>query len=338
MASSDDIKWKKFVEIGETIHKLRGKERIIRAKLGIGLAEDIVESGYVKAKAERIIEFDQHFATICDYLDADVETIQAAARWYFMLEHARARLDESLFSITFDNKQDGVQSGGVCDVFNGSNTTRYFIKTHQNGPTNQNIKSLHPPDAIELFVYKLLELIGVGPEVHFMVPMHGTKRTVYIATKDANLTLLEHLDPSTASLTALLAMDLISRILCLSDCCDNTTNCGLVGDKPMIIDFRINPRNGGYSKPNILELFLSGNGEYNYLGLMRDAMKLSDEIKRGVVMQSLQAWDLLNNIDRAHSEIARFVERYRDIVSFTDTLSQYVSDIKSTVKVLQRHV
>ena len=81
----------------------------------------------------------------------------------------------------------GIQTGFICVVDNGTHSDRYFIKTHQHGPTNETLKSVKRPDTKELFVYKLLNLIGIGPEAHFIIPSHGSKMTIYIATKDCNL-------------------------------------------------------------------------------------------------------------------------------------------------------
>jgi hypothetical protein len=46
-------KWKKFVEIGNTIHKLRGVIRLERAKDALGLVQDLRESGFLRSSEER---------------------------------------------------------------------------------------------------------------------------------------------------------------------------------------------------------------------------------------------------------------------------------------------
>ena len=81
--------------------------------------------------------------------------------------------------------------------------------------------------------------IGIGPQAHFIIPSHGTKKTIYIATKDCHLVLLSNLTKDTANNNALLQLDLISRILCLRDCATNSSNCGQVCETAMIVDFRI---------------------------------------------------------------------------------------------------
>jgi hypothetical protein len=138
------------------------------------------------------------------------------------------------------------------------------LSRHQYGPTEDNLKSRHPPDTKELFIYKLLHHIGIGPEVHFIVPYHGSKMTIYIATKDCHLTLLSQLTKDTMNTNALVRLNFISRILCLCDCATNSSNCGQVDGKPIIVDFRIEKQSGGYFKSDIFNKFYQGNEEFNY--------------------------------------------------------------------------
>jgi hypothetical protein len=99
---------------------------------------------------------------IAEYLYGNDEVIQAAVREYFLFQHGKAGLEESLFDIRFSPEKSGIQSGISCDVNNGTQSVRYYIKTHQYGPTKDNVKSIKPPDTKELFVYKLLYYIGIG--------------------------------------------------------------------------------------------------------------------------------------------------------------------------------
>ena len=59
---------------------------------------------------------------------------------------------------------------------------KYHIKLHLG---IQPHSSTHGPiDLRELFVYKLLQLIAVGPEVYFLHDTHGLTSAIYIATED----------------------------------------------------------------------------------------------------------------------------------------------------------
>ena len=250
-------KWNEFVEIGNTIHKKIGKAyKTHLVKYALSLSDLLLDNGFIPKLP---IKDQQLYKTllpkIAEYLDGNAEVIQAAVREHFLAQHCKSGLDESLFDISFAPKKSGIQTGFICDVSNGTQTARYYIKTHQHGPTEDNAKSMQHPDTKELFVYKLLHYIGIGPHVHFIIPSHGAKRTIYIATKDCHLVLLSSLTKDTANNTALLQLDLISRILCLRDCTTNSSNCGQVGEKAMIVDFRIEKQSWGYAKPDILTKF-----------------------------------------------------------------------------------
>jgi hypothetical protein len=333
-------KWNKFVEIGNTIHnpqKMRGQVRILEAKRALVFAKHLIENEFIPnlpIKDQQL--YDILLPKIAEYLDGNAEVIQAAVREHFLAQHCKSGLDESLYDISFAPKKSGIQTGFICDVSNGTQTARYYIKTHQYGPTEDNPKSLKQPDTKELFVYKLLHYIGIGPQVHFIIPSHGTKRTIYIATKDCHLVLLSSLTKDTANNTALLQLDLISRILCLRDCTTNSSNCGQVGEKAMIVDFRIEKQSWGYAKSDILAKFCEGNSEFNYSGLMEAAVKTPNAVKMDIMKKSLQEWKLLESIERAGLEIAALVKRCDGKMRFEDDLHNYVKDLKATVDVLMK--
>jgi hypothetical protein len=327
-------KWNAFVEIGNTIHKMRGHVRIQQAKAALKFCSSLIENDYITDSKERYELYKTLFSKIAEYLDGNAEIIQAAVKEYFLVQHCKAGLDESLFDITFSPKKSGIQTGFSCDVYNGSQTIRYFVKTHQYGPTEDNVKSIKLPDTKELFVYKLLNRIGMGPQAHFIIPSHGTKRTIYIATKDCHLVLLSNLTKDTANNNALLQLDLISRILCLRDCATNSSNCGHVGEMAMIVDFRIEKQSWGYVKADILDKFYEGNSEHAYSGLMATAVKTPYAVKMDIMKKSLQEWTLLENIEWAESEINRLVKKCSGKMLFEDDLQQYVKDLKATIEVL----
>ena len=198
------------------------------------------------------------------------------------------------------------------------------------------MKSIKPPDTKELFVYKLLHHIGIGPQAHFIIPSHGTKKTIYIATMDCHLVLLSNLTKDTANNNALLQLDLISRILCLRDCATNSSNCGQVGEKAMIVDFIIEKQSWGYAKADVLDKFYEGNSEYHYTGLMEVAVKTPNAVKKDIMKKSLQDWRFLESIERAESDIDGLVKRCVGKMRFENDLQQYVRDIKATVEVLMK--
>ncbi|KAK6094645.1 hypothetical protein MT418_004932 [Batrachochytrium dendrobatidis] len=301
---------------------MRRQVRILQAKYALGIANQLIDNGFI---IDLPIKDQQLYETlllkIAEYLDGNAEVIQTAVREYFLIQHGKAGLDEDLFDITFSPKRAESKLDSL---------------THQYGPTKDNIKSIKPPDTKELFVYKILHHIGIGPQVHFIIPSRGTKKTIYIATKDCHLVLLSNLIKNTANNNALLQLDLISRILCLRDCADNTSNCGQVGEKPMIVDFCIEKQSQDYAKLDILDKFYEGNSEFHYSGLMEIAIKTPKTVKMDIMNKSLQEWKLLENIERAESEINGLVKRYDGKMKFENDLQRYVQDLKTTVAVLMK--
>ena len=101
-------------------------------------------------------------------------------------EYFRGVFKDNLLNIEFQDKRNGVQFGAIAIVKLKNSPARitYYIKTHRFGllastPTSTGPQQLDPK---ELFVYKVLELIGVVPETHFF---YNDIKDFYIATKDA---------------------------------------------------------------------------------------------------------------------------------------------------------
>jgi hypothetical protein len=328
-------KWNEFVEIGNTIHHMRGIVRNLEAKRALSYVEQLVENDFIldlPIKDQKLYE--TLLPKIASYLDGNAEVIQTAVDRYFLIRHCKAGLDENQFQVSFAPKLSGIQTGYTCEVSDGRQTIRFFVKTHQHGPTEDHPESLKPPDLKELFIYQFLHHIGLGPEVHFIVPSLGSKRTLFIATKDCHLTLLSDLTRDTMNTKALVQLDLISRILCIHDCATNAFNCGQVDGKPMIVDFRIDNQSNGYFKSDILNNFCQRNGGFNYFGLMAEAFGIPREQKLSILSDSLQEWNLLENIDRTVLEMRPIIQRIVTKVKVDDDLQRYVQDVKETVKIL----
>jgi hypothetical protein len=151
---------------------------------------------------------------------------------------------------------------------------------------------------------------------------------------DCHLVLLSNLTKETASNNALLQLNLISRILCRSDCATNSSNCGQVDGKAMIVDFRIEKQSLGYAKEDILDKFYEGNSEFDYTGLMNVVVTTPNDDKKVIMKKSLQEWKLLDSIERAELEIDGLVKRCGGKFNFENDLKQYVQDLKKTVEIL----
>ncbi|KAK5671234.1 hypothetical protein QVD99_002269 [Batrachochytrium dendrobatidis] len=104
----------------------------------------------------------------------------------------------------------------------------------------------------------------------------------------------------------------------------------------MIVDFRIENQSQDYAKLDILDKFYEGNGEFHYSGLMEAAIKTPKAVKMDIMNKSLQEWKLLENIERAESEINGLIKRYDGKMKFENDLQRYVQDLKTTVAVLMK--
>ncbi len=331
----NEWKWKDFVKIGNNIQNMRGIVRTHEAMAALNFSDDLLRSKYITDSKERRELHATLLPIIAQYLDANTELIQSAVREYFLVQHCKAGLDETLFDASFSPKMDGIHAGFICDISNGPpNKIRYYAKTHQFGPTESHVESRKPPDIKEIFVYKLLQNIGIGPEAHFIIPSNVLKKSLYIATKECHLVPLSKLSNESMNIKALVQLDLISRILCLQDCTTNSSNCGLVGDRPMIVDFGIETRSHGYFKSEILNGFFQGKGDFEYSGIMETVVGIPEREKRDILKASLREWILLENIEKTLLEVNAFVRKFANSIALTDDLERYAQDVTATVEIL----
>jgi hypothetical protein len=346
MPDQEDHRWQwdAFVQIGNTIQTMHRLIRSLQAKLALDFAELLVENEFIPTLPLK----DQHLfkdllPKLAVYLDGRSIAIESTIRDYFLCEHAMADRDYYLFDVSFAPKNSGRHIGLTCDVKNGSQTVRYFVKTHHYRATllsrwrwNSDVKCIEPPDTKELFVYKILHLIGMGPQAHFAIPLKGAKRTVHVATMDCHLISLSNLIKYTACDDALLHLDLIARILCLCDCATNCLNCGRVGERAMIVDFRIEKRNGGYFQADIRDKFCDLNSDFHVSKEMPATVKKPQVSNLDSLKKSLQDWRLLENIERAERDVEALVQKWSHKMSIKGDLQRYVQDIKATIEVLMK--
>jgi len=170
-----------------------------------------------------------------------------------------------VFSTKVNKKIFGAQFGGIISIESKQNKARKFFKTHQDGSrftnfsgvlyNSRSISLAKPVNIRELFIYKVLEKLGMGPEVTFVVNPF-VKQDLYIVTRDLNNTNLNEIFITAVNIVnkekieklisdknviiEFTKFDLINRILGINDL--NSSNYGILskGDKKFvkIIDFR----------------------------------------------------------------------------------------------------
>jgi len=344
-ATECETTWSTFLHMGNTMCTLRPEARGAYARLGLNLANELSKDSTFMTTLADIRQFCNNVELFSRCLEDDPEEMKSTIREYLRAQNYAAGLPAADFcDPEFYPQKNGTQFGWICRVFKGQGqvATRLFIRTHRNGPLPNSPGVLRGPDTVELFVYKLLELVGIGPAVWFIVPRNiSTKgRTLYIATRDAHITLLGDLTASNYNPKALLQIDLICHLLCLTDCCTHSGNCGQVMPEgnPMIIDFRVQSR---HNKPVDFKAFTDTSATSSYGGIMGRAMDTPLETKTELVRKSLEDWNLPPKIDEAFCHILQFVKdaEFRcDSEFHNNILEQYVADVKWTLEKLQNHL
>ena len=219
--------------------------------------------------------------------------------------------NDIFFSLNFKKKGDGAQAGGILEYTkqNGENNRIFFVKTHQEGSvisrtsdffrSPQSSRGSGPVNLKEMFVYKLLENLEVGPETFFFInPI--SNNGLLIATKDVVESKNDHNIKFVTAFSALgrrigspkiikedlsnleketieklklefLKMDLLARVLNINDL--NEGNYGIIVNNDdsidvnklsiKIVDFRApNIQLAGYdiSKDIFIRNFSTANG------------------------------------------------------------------------------
>ncbi len=68
-------KWNKFVQIGNTIHKMRGQVRNQQAKAALKFSNSLIENEYITDSKERYELYETLLVKIAEYLDGNAEVL-----------------------------------------------------------------------------------------------------------------------------------------------------------------------------------------------------------------------------------------------------------------------
>ncbi|CAD6192090.1 unnamed protein product [Caenorhabditis auriculariae] len=214
------------------------------------------------------------------------ENIKIAVASYFRNYFANEAL-----SITFSPKPDtGAQGGFIVHVANAD----YFVKNHTfmggRGSAHSRV------DKREIFVYRLLQFMGIGADAHFIPSAYSRCYTsalaLHIATKRVQ-GFFKRAHRSACPFTDehQMLLDLIRKLLCLCDL--NSGNYGL-NDKHqlIIIDFMVIPQESCIHSATLF-------------GQRLDHPSLNMIIKN---------WNLLENFTKATESIADDCKRMEHII------------------------
>ncbi|UMM13917.1 hypothetical protein L5515_001960 [Caenorhabditis briggsae] len=252
----------------------------------------------------------QKHSKVASWTDGDINLIRDAAEQYFHRLHDLKRGNqESDFICNFEDKD--LELGGrstntlaFVRIHGEDFVSKFYIKCHHFGP--KGTSSGQPPDINELYCYKLLELIAVGPTCHIVPPVitTGTKTSVYIATKwDDNFKLMEHVIQENG-LTADLAVQLVLLRVLLFIADLHLQNCGVWKgtNNIAIVDFA--PENEitvhDDIKAQLFTTFPHSRWKEEFKAVKN---KFDDNSWLKIAKQNLDKWDLSRKLELAQEQL-----------------------------------
>ena len=233
------------------------------------------------------------------------------------------------YSLKLSNKQKGCQFGALCTVSDGNTYKSFYVKTYYGYPAKANLNSevavnasislktssdfigdSYPEteysqvDFKELFVYKVLELIELGPKIHFMINPY-LKDGVLLVTESLNdpenkfiemtktnelnfdiqsklnaIRLGKYNDKEYQTYNALIDMleiDTVNRIFTLNDF--NTDNFGYLIKKEENVIF---------DEENFAENWLSNHHDFKIIDFISSIKKCDNYIEQEIVGSFLE--------------------------------------------------
>ncbi|CAJ0578876.1 unnamed protein product, partial [Mesorhabditis spiculigera] len=176
-------RWRKYLDASKIVEDLRmpKDKRTLNAHEGIGLSEILHASGFFMGYTTYFEKWNATIGGMMRYVDRTEDILKEAATTFFSKMYPNS-------NIAFKDKEGGTRIGIVVVVTCHDETTNYYMKTYHHAGTSLPVQSAgkgYPPDLREMFAYRLLELIGVGPAVVFPFSTASTY-IHYIATKEVN--------------------------------------------------------------------------------------------------------------------------------------------------------
>ncbi|KAI6188313.1 hypothetical protein M3Y98_00341400 [Aphelenchoides besseyi] len=261
----------------------------------------------------RFREFNENYAS---YLDTDDDQLKKAAEFYFSLLFKDDPQNPSIQTVFNSKPNSGAQGGLICLVKRSEEILgNYYLKSHL-GLSSKTPSAHQAVDLRELLIYKLLQLLGIGPVVHFLPNAHMSCFGLYIATEEVPgfRTARDVRMPTYESYK----LDILREIFYLIDLRSNNNNYGLnENDKLCIVDFQI----GNHARSIKRSYFKSNERIELYKTCMRD-WRLSDAVKNADEQISLQKKRL-----KERSIFARASENYDDYLQKISDNIQLVSEI-----------
>lgn len=280
--------------------------------------------------------------------------------------------EKDIFSTELIKKNFGAQFGGIISIQSNNEKKRLFFKTHQEGSRFTNFSGIlyysksisfaNPVNLRELFIYKVLEKLDLGPETKFVVNPF-VFQDLYIVTKDLNdinsnkifMTAvninkkeIEKLINDKDVILEFTKFDLISRILGIYDL--NEGNYGILyeGDKKFvkIIDFRTAYTDASLSEIS-LTAFLKANGNmYKSKSLAKKILsnrEVNQKLKEGLeTLKSIGYEKFIEVVNSVKIEIINFISQKDEISNFEikkqiGLEDEVIEDLNMYIKIIKEN-
>ncbi|EFO98448.1 hypothetical protein CRE_02671 [Caenorhabditis remanei] len=230
-------------------------------------------------------------------------------------------------TLNFKEKSGGTRSGIVVTVTCDRKDTTYFMKTFHQAGTSGSYSSMkrHPPDLREMFAYRLLQIIGVGPVVFF--PYYEGSTTI-LTEKVKEFTEVDKIEDVALQKKVVVESYLLSLILGIRDL--NIGNIGSNQQKDLaIVDFCVT--NGvNFVERKIVNNFLNKNN-FDVPDISHDTLaNIGHEERMKIAKDALAKWSQISTITSDIIGDEKRELRKHGIVlgNATDDVESYIEDIK----------
>ncbi|CAB3409847.1 unnamed protein product [Caenorhabditis bovis] len=284
--------WRPYLLLCESAKDLKkGKhERTKCAQRAIANSQQLEDSGFFEAYV--------NFVTV--WIDTIGQMMRLVDRTRNAFEQSATKFFTKMFpnsTISFKPKQGGSREGIVVAVTCNGEETLYYMKTYHHAGSSTSLRNAskrHLPDLCEMFAYRFLELIGVGPVVFF--PFYdGSTYIHYIATKEVKeFKELDKIEDVVLQNKLVVEAYLLSLILGIRDL--NEGNIGSTKEKALsIIDFYV-PDTDNFLRRKILD-DLKNKSNFGGLGKANEILsEIGHEERMKIVKDALPRWIRIKSI------------------------------------------